>query len=198
MGKRTDNGNGLSFHSKKKFKFNIAVFYDILSWVLGIAAAVFLAFMAVMLYGIRTKNVGSSMEPLLCNGQDVLIDKVSYSISSPKRGDVIVFLPNGNLNTHFYIKRIVGMPGESVQIRDGKVFINDEPYMGDVADDTRDAGIAADEIVLENDEYFVLGDNRSNSEDSRSANIGNVKMSTIEGKVWLRLRFGSYDTERIK
>ena len=189
---------GLTFHQKQKKKFNIQLFYGVLSWIAIVFAAVFLAYVGVAFLGIKTSMVGSSMEPVLCNGQEVLINRASYSMSAPKRFDVVVFKPNGNKNAHFYIKRVIGLPGETVCINGGKVYINGEVLMNDVSDDTRDGGVATNEIVLANDEYFVLGDNRSNSEDSRSANIGNVKVTMIEGKAWLRLKCGSYDRRRIE
>ena len=128
------------------------------------------------------------MEPALSNGQEVLINRFIYSITAPNRGDVIAFLPNGNQNSHYYIKRIVGLPGERVQIIGGYVYINGELLEEDERfDKMADAGLAETEIVLGSDEYFVLGDNRNNSEDSRSGNIGAVSRSTIEGKVWFGL-----------
>lgn len=198
MARRRKRRKSLSFHEKQKKKFNLNLFYEILSWFFGILGAVFLAFVIVMFFGIRTSMVGSSMEPVIYSGQNVLINKVAYNFTSPKRGDVIVFKPNGNQNSHLYIKRVIGLPGEKIQITGGKVFINGELFSSDVAADTREGGIAATEITLENDEYFVLGDNRINSEDSRSANIGNVKTSMIEGKAWYRLKFGDKESEKIK
>ena len=128
------------------------------------------------------------MEPSLSNGQEVLINKIAYQFTSPKQGDVIVFRPNGNENAHLSVKRVVATPGDKVQIIQGKVVINGAVYNEDKAQDTRDPGVAASEIVLGADEYFVLGDNRSNSEDSRSANIGNISRGMIEGKAWYRLK----------
>jgi len=198
MAKRRRRKNTLSFHEKQKKKFNLNLFYEILSWIFGILGSVFLAFVLIMFFGIKTSMVGTSMEPVIYSGQSVLINKVAYNFTSPKRGDVIVFKPNGNQNSHLYIKRVIGLPGEKVQIAGGKVFINGTVLSTDVASDTRDGGIAATEITLENDEYFVLGDNRVNSEDSRSANIGNVKSSMIEGKAWYRLKFGDKDSKKIE
>ena len=88
------------------------------------------------------------------------------------------------------------MPGDTVQIKDGALYVNDELYKEstDVAS-MEDAGIASDAIKLGKDEYFVLGDNRNNSEDSRYANIGNVKRDYIIGKAWFRFSgFGSFGT----
>lgn len=190
--------NSLSFHEKQKRKFNKQLFYEVVSWVFGIGIAIFLSFMLVMFFGIKTSMVGSSMEPVIYNGQNIFINRVAYNMTSPKRGDVIVFKPNGNKNSHLYIRRVVGLPGEKIKISGGKVYINGSIYSEDVTTETREAGIAASEITLEMDEYFVMGDNRTNSEDSRSANIGNVKNSMIEGSAWYRLKFGDKEAERIE
>ena len=147
--------------------------------ILGVAVMYF--------FGLRTSVVGTSMEPALWSGEQVLLNRVSYQFSSPKRGDVIAFYPNGNTKSHIYIKRVIGLPGERIRIMDDHVYINDSRYFLDNVEYTREAGIAVNEIKLGTDEYFVLGDNRSNSEDSRSANIGNVTSEMIQGKVWFRL-----------
>lgn len=189
---------GLVFGRRSSRKFNRAFFYNILSWISIIVVGIFIGFVYVYFFGIKTSMVGSSMEPVIYNGQEVLINKIAYNLSSPKRFDVIVFKPNGNPNSHNYIKRVIGLPGETVKISQGKVYINGIILENDVADDTRDSGIAVNEVKLAKDEYFVLGDNRLNSEDSRSANIGNVKISMIEGRVWLRLKFGKIGKQRIK
>lgn len=116
------------------------------------------------------------------------MNRVIYRLSSPKRGDVIVFLPNGNQNSHYYVKRVVGLPGETVQIQDGSVYIDGVLLEEDEAlDKMIDAGIAQNELTLALDEFFVLGDNRNSSEDSRSGNIGAVKKEDIIGKAWFRL-----------
>lgn len=109
----------------------------------------------------------------------------------PKRGDVIVFMPNGNQNSHLYVKRVVGLPGETVQIRDGNVYIDGLLLAEDDRfDKIVDPGIAQNELLLDSDEFFVLGDNRNSSEDSRSGNIGAVKKDTIIGKAWFHLAIG--------
>lgn len=158
---------------------------------MGSAVAVFLAFVLVFSIGMRTSVIGDSMEPVLYNGQEILMNRILYRISMPKRGDVIVFLPNGNQNSHFYVKRVVGLPGETVQIRDGNVYIDGLMLAEDESfDKIVDPGIAQNEIVLASDEFFVLGDNRNSSEDSRSGNIGAVKKDTIIGKAWFHLAIG--------
>ena len=177
---------GLTFYEKEK-KINKSTIHEILSTLFYYGVAVFLAFVLVFSVGMKISMVGVSMEPALYNGQEVLINRFIYKITSPKRGDVIAFLPNGNQNSHYYLKRIVGLPGESIQIIDGYVYINGERVPEDEYDKMADYGIAGNEIQLGSDEYFVLGDNRNMSEDSRSGNIGAVKKDTIAGKVWFHL-----------
>ena len=187
---REENGmarkKGLTFYEKEK-KINKSTIHEILSTLFYCGVAVFLAFVLVFSVGMKISMVGVSMEPALYNGQEVLINRFVYKITSPKRGDVIAFLPNGNQNSHYYLKRIVGLPGESIQIIDGYVYINGERLPEDEYDKMADYGIAGNEIQLGSDEYFVLGDNRNMSEDSRSGNIGAVKKDTIAGKVWFHL-----------
>ncbi len=177
---------GLTFYEKEK-KINKSTIHEILFTLFYCGVAVFLAFVLVFSVGMKISMVGVSMEPALYNGQEVLINRFIYKITSPKRGDVIAFLPNGNQNSHYYLKRIVGLPGESIQIIDGYVYINGERLPEDEYDKMADYGIAGNEIQLGSDEYFVLGDNRNMSEDSRSGNIGAVKKDTIAGKVWFHL-----------
>ncbi len=178
---------GLTFYEKKK-KINKSTIREIFSVLFYCFAAVLLAFVLVFSVGMKVSVIGLSMEPALYNGQEVLINRFVYRVSAPQRGDIVAFLPNGNENVHYYLKRVVGLPGETVQIKEGYVYIDgillaeDENY-----DKMADAGIAEAEIKLGNDEYFVLGDNRNNSEDSRSGNIGPVKKDTIAGKVWFSL-----------
>ncbi len=168
-------------------KNKMTMLYEVLFWVFGSLAAVFLGIMTVNFVGIKTSIIGSSMEPSLHNGEEVLINRIVYQFSAPSRGDVIAFHPNGDENTHLYVKRIVGLPGESIQIKQGSVYIDGEMKVMDTP--TEDPGIAAEVIQLSDDEYFVMGDNRENSEDSRSANIGNVSRAMIEGKVWYHMKY---------
>ena len=154
-------------------------------WIFQIALTILIAFVCVWYFGQRVSVVGDSMKPVLENGDIVLANRIVYNASSPKRGDVIVFKPKGNENSHYYTKRIVGLPGETVQIVENQVYINGKKLEEDYKTTKIDtAGIAGEKLKLGGDEYFVLGDNRKNSEDSRSADIGKVKRSYIYGKAW--------------
>lgn len=180
---------GLSFYHKKK-KISSTALREIAHWCFLVFTAVFIAAVLVFSVGMRTSVIGVSMEPGLYNGQEILINQLKYKLVNPKRGDVVVFLPNGNQNTHYYVKRVVGLPGETVQIRDEHLYINGVlAEEGEGYDKMADAGIAENEIMLGVDEYFVLGDNRNSSEDSRSGNIGPVKRDDITGKAWFHMAF---------
>lgn len=183
------NDKGLTFR-RRQVKMSRSLLYEIITWAFGIAVAIFAAFVVVSAIGLQTSVVGASMEPSLYNGQKILINRMIYQFATPQRNDVIVFRPNGNENSHYYVKRVIGLPGETVQIKLGKVYIDGAPYQEDVIEDTLTAGIAEEEITLGVDEYFVLGDNRENSEDSRSANIGNVSGEMIDGKAWYHMESG--------
>ncbi len=172
------------FHEKKRIVTPELV-REIFSWLFYTVLAVFIAFILVISFGKQVKVIGDSMEVSLYNGKTVLVDRIIYRLLSPSKGDVIVFLPNGNEKSHYYIKRVVAVPGDTVQIKDGLLYINGEAAINDGEyDKMEEAGIAENEIKLESGEYFVLGDNRNSSEDSRSANIGVVKSETIAGKAW--------------
>ena len=180
---------GLSFYKKKK-KISQELLREIFSWIFGIALSVFLAAVVVIFLGKSTRVVGMSMEPTLENGQQIFIDRFLYVLSSPKAGDVVAFLPNGNENSHYYAKRVVAGPGDKVRIADGTLYVNGQESKW-VTERILDAGIAENEIILGNKEYFCIGDNPNNSEDSRSANIGPVEEGDMIGKAWFHLKSGT-------
>ncbi|MBE5883285.1 MAG: signal peptidase I [Lachnospiraceae bacterium] len=179
---------GLSFYRRKK-KINSAIIREIFSWIFGIGVSVFLAAVLVFFLGMSTNVVGVSMEPTLYNGQQVFINRFSYVLSSPQRGHVVIFLPNGNENAHYYVKRVVGVPGDYVQIMDGVLYVNGMESEWNT-DKILDSGIAEAGITLASGEYFCVGDNINNSEDSRSANIGPVNEGDIIGKAWFHMSAG--------
>lgn len=185
---RKENYPELRFR-KEKTKFPIENKRNLFEWVLQVLIVVIIATVLVIYFGQRVSNQGESMNPVLKNGDVVLTNRIVYDASKPKRGDIIAFLPNGNRNAGYRIKRIIGLPGETVQIRDGVVYINGqqlkETYEATAIDDV---GIAGEEVLLSGEEYFALGDNRSTTDDSRQANIGNVKRSEIYGKVWFVIK----------
>ena len=178
---------GLNFRKKKR-KLNLPLLREIAIWILEIAITVAIAGVCVYFVGARTTVVGQSMSEQLRDGDQVLINRFIYKVSKPKIGDVIIFLPNGNEKSHYYIKRVVAAGGDTVQIVDGVIYGNGAPlqevhFSGTISD----PGVAAEEQKLAADECFVLGDNPGGSEDSRFANIGNVKSSYIIGKAWFKL-----------
>lgn len=130
------------------------------------------------------------MEPMLSDMDNLIVDKITYRFADPKRFDIIVFPFKQQENT-FYIKRIIGLPGETVQIDvQGNIYINgevlEESYGREVISPEH-VGIAIDPVVLGEDEYFVMGDNRNNSMDSRAEIIGNIKREDIVGRAWIRI-----------
>ena len=179
---------GLSFYKRKK-KISSALIKEIFSWIFGILVSVFLASVLVYFLGMSTYVVGVSMQPTLYNSQKIFINRFTYVISSPKRGDVVVFLPNGNENAHYYVKRVVAVPGDRVWMKDGVLYVNGLESEWNT-DKILDPGIAENEFTLKSDEYFCLGDNINNSEDSRSANIGPVSEKDMLGKVWFHMSGG--------
>ena len=176
---------GLSFNRKRR-TVNYDLIQEVVIWTLQIALVVFIAFVGVKFFGQRVSVIGDSMNPVLENGNITLINSMAYNMGTPKRGDIIAFKPNGNENAHYSIKRIVGLPGETIEIIDGAVYINGEELEEEyVTTEILEVGIVDEAMRLGNKEYFVLGDDRQNSEDSRTANIGAVKRGEIAGKVWL-------------
>ena len=150
-------------------------------------------FVIINFVGQRTVVQGQSMENTLFNHDNLIIDKLSYHFVNPKRFDIIVFPVESS--EKYYIKRIIGLPGETVQIMDGNIYINSELLEESYGKEIMNySGIASKPITLEENEYFVLGDNRNHSSDSRDPNVGIILEDSIIGKAWIRIwplkRFG--------
>lgn len=152
-------------------------------WVGEVVAAILLAFLVIQ-FCFQTVTVhGDSMQPAYYDGDTVLVNKLDYRIGSPKRLDAVILeLENGS-TTHYSVKRVVGLPGETIKIENGKIYINNKELKGFSEEDILSAGLAAYDVELGEDEYFVMGDNCNNSEDSRVSNIGNIKRSQFVGKI---------------
>lgn len=141
---------------------------------------------------------GSSMEETLSDGDQLYVEKISYHFNKLKRFDIIVFYPFGRDNEEYYVKRIIGLPGETVQIKEGMIYIDGELVSEDYGmEPIAYAGRAAEPILLGDDEYFVMGDNRNISKDSRYDSVGNVSKKNIGGRAFLRVsplsKFGTLD-----
>lgn len=137
----------------------------------------------------RTIVDGSSMENTLHNGEQLYVEKLSYRFNALDRFDIIVFYPYGRENKEYYVKRIIGLPGETVQIIGSDIYINGEKLEEHYGKEPiEDPGRAVEPIKLADDEYFVMGDNRNGSKDSRFADVGNVKKENIGGRAIFRIK----------
>ncbi len=161
---------------------------EILGTSLYLLVVLCLTYLVITYVGQRTQVIGSSMEATLSNDDNLIVDKISYRFRDPIRYDIIVF-PYQYADETYYIKRVIGLPGETVRIDEaGTIYINDQ-----VLDETygkeiiKEPGRAFEPILLGEDEYFVLGDNRNNSSDSRDPSVGNIKQSNIIGKAFIRI-----------
>ena len=165
----------------------VSLWREILGWIVYIAVILGITYLIITYVGQRTRVSGDSMESTLHSGDNLIVDKLSYHFREPERYEIIVFPYRYEENT-FYIKRIVGLPGDTIQIKDGYLYID-----GERADENyglermNKAGIAADEIKLGEDEYFDLGDNRNGSSDSRDPSVGILKREEIIGRAWVRI-----------
>ena len=175
---------GLSFNRRRRV-IQPSVIQNIFIWIGECVLAFAIGCVLVYYFMTSLTCVGQAMEPTVGSGDQVLVNRFIYSLASPKAGDVVVFKPNGNVNAHYYMRSVVGVPGDKVQIIEGFVYVNGEVFETGTGNEKMDfAGVAEEEITLGKNEYFVLGDNRSVSEDSRNADIGMVRKQDIYGLAW--------------
>lgn len=156
-------------------------FRTVTIWISNLLVIAVLAVFLTEIVGQQFVMSGSSMKETILDQDKVLVDRVCYQLGAPKRFDIILFESADGTRS---VKRIIGLPGETVQIIDGTVYIDGQPLEGNVPADIQVAGRAEEPIVLDEESYFVLGDNPSFSEDSRFENVGDVARSSIIGKVW--------------
>jgi len=164
------------------------VLKEIFSTILYLLVVLAVTYLLITYVGQRTQVRGDSMQPMLTDGDNLIVDKISYRFKEPERFDIIVFPFRYETET-FYIKRIIGMPGETVQIDEsGNIYIDgkllSEGYGKEVI---LSPGRAIEPVELAADEYFVLGDNRNNSADSRDPSVGSIRRDTIIGRAWVRI-----------
>ncbi len=163
---------------------------ELLSTGLYLLIVLCLTYLVIAFVGQRTEVNGASMEPTLSDEDNLIVDKITYRFHDPERFDIIVFPYKFKEKTYF-IKRIIGLPGETVQIdAEGNIYIDGEILNESYGREVIQAdhiGLAGEPITLGEDEYFVLGDNRNNSTDSRVAQVGNIKRDDIIGRAWLRV-----------
>lgn len=163
-----------------------SILKEILNTSLYILGVLLFTIFLVKFVAQRTEVIGSSMEDTLYDKDNIIVEKLSYRFSNPQRFDVIVFPFKPEKNTNF-VKRIIGLPGEKVFIdENGNIYIDDsllnEKYGREVINDP---GIASTPVILGEDEYFVLGDNRNYSKDSRYEDVGAVHRNDIIGRAWI-------------
>ena len=158
----------------------------IVNWIVDVIVVIAFACYLVYAFGSRAEVSGSSMSPVLNSGDVVLMNRLAYDLGSPERFDIAVFSKE---DASYNMKRIIGLPGETVYIdENGYVYIDGkvlkEDYIKELAND---AGIASVPVVLGEDEYFVMGDNRNNSTDSRSQDVGVVHRDEFIGRAFMRI-----------
>lgn len=160
---------------------------ELAGWIVYLLIIVGVTYLIITYVGQRTKVSGRSMETTLHDGDNLIVDKISYRFREPERFEIIVFPYQRKENT-YYIKRIIGLPGETVQVIEGSVYINgellDEHYGNEPMEN---AWMAAEPITLGEDEYFVLGDNRNHSSDSRDPSVGILHREELLGRAWVRI-----------
>lgn len=152
-------------------------------WIAEVVVCILLAFFIIQ-FCVQTITIhGDSMQPAYEDGDRVIVNKFYYKIGSPERYDAAVIELEEESNSYYTVKRVLGLPGETVQIVDGKVMINGSEIETPFTEEILSAGLAAYSIELKENEYFVMGDNCNNSEDSRMANIGNIEKKQFVGKI---------------
>ncbi|ROR30712.1 signal peptidase I [Mobilisporobacter senegalensis] len=172
---------------KKVDKKKDSILKDVLDMLLYFGTVMLVVLIIYNFVGQQVEVNGSSMENTLKNEDRLILEKISYRFNDPERFDIVVFRPYEEYKDEYYIKRIIGLPGETIQIIGNKIYIDGEVLEEDYGNEPmRDPGMAEEPIVMGEDEYFVLGDNRNHSTDSRYE-VGKVKREAIIGRTFARI-----------
>ena len=175
---------GLNFRYIKDYIANSRA-REIIVWAVQIAGTIALAAILSFAFFQTVALQESSMDPTISSGEKLLVDKIGHNISGIKRGDIVAFRLGESNKGPIHIKRVVGLPGDTVQIQNEQILLDGTTYVEQKDfPPIQNAGVAEEPITLSGNEYFVLGDNRNSSEDSRFVDIGNIKKDQIIGKVW--------------
>ena len=159
---------------------------NITTWIVEIVIVLALSAVFSYIFCSSVTVLESSMDPTLQAGNRVMINRVSYTVGKIKRGDLIAYTNSDSTDASVHVKRVIGLPGEKIQIRDGLILIDGQTYIEERAFPSMNSGgLAENGVTLGNEEDFVLGDNRNNSEDSRFTDVGNIPARAVMGKVWL-------------
>lgn len=183
---------GLNFRRRRR-RFKVKELQATAINVGIVVAVVLVAFLLVFTFFTSVKMAGVSMRPTIEDETNLLINRGRYLFMKPSHNHIVAFESLSNEQDTIYVKRVVAVPGDTVVIKGGRLFVNGEKY-DDVADteSITYSGLAETQLTLGDDEYFVLGDNRNNSEDSRYQSIGLISKKQIKGKVWFKLSFGDF------
>ncbi len=183
---------GLNFRRRRR-RFKVKELQATAINVGIVVAVVLVAFLLVFTFFTSVKMAGVSMRPTIEDETNLLINRGRYLFMKPSHNHIVAFESLSNEQDTIYVKRVVAVPGDTVVIKGGRLFVNGEKY-DDVADteSITYSGLAETQLTLGEDEYFVLGDNRNNSEDSRYQSIGLISKKQIKGKVWFKLSFGDF------
>lgn len=188
--------DGYYFYKKRK-RFSDETFHEIVHWCIGVLISIMFAFILTYFLGMNVRVSGDAMAPGLTDGQKVLVNRFIYKLSQPKRGDVVMFIPNGNENTGYYVRRVVGVPGDRLRVENGILYVNDLPSEN-VSGKIPDPGMLVNELTVEQGNYFVLSDDLLITDDSRNPNIGPVESKFIIGKVWYAFTEGDSERHLVK
>ena len=187
----------LRFEEEQKKERRINFFKEMIRFLIEAIVVVFIAWLIVTFALKKVSVIGSSMETTLYNGEDVIVNKASFFLLSPRRSQLIAFYPEkeeeekeaeDRTDSDIQIRRVIGLPGEKVLIKDGRIYIDGKVIEEDYDFDSMNSGgRAINEIQLDEDEYFVLSDNRNDMDDSRNTSFTKVRKENIIGKVLIRL-----------